>query len=154
MLKSTEIWGGLFWLAFGGFVLMQGMDLGYGKVNDPGAGFAFIWLGITIIGLSAVVLLAALRDPGLPLAALWSGTRWGKVLAVVALLLAFGYLFETIGFVLGGTILLFVLMTLIDPVGLLRAIPIALIVPYGCWWLLSKGLKIQMPTGVLAPWLG
>jgi putative tricarboxylic transport membrane protein len=154
VLKRTEVWSGLFWLAFGAFVLMQGVSLGYGRINEPGAGFAFIWLGVIIMGLAAVVIGSALVDPGMELADLWRGTRWGKVLAVVALLLGFGVFFETLGFVLCGTILLLVLMTLIDPVGLARALPLALIAPYGIWWVLAKVLKVQMPTGVLAPWLG
>lgn len=154
MLKGTEIWSGLFWFAFGAFVLKQGVDLGYGRLSAPGPGFAFIWLGVILIGLAAIVTLGAFRDAGPSLASLWSGTRWPKVLVVVALLLAVGFFFETLGFVLTGTLLLAILMTVIDPVGLLRAIPLALIVPYGCWWVMSKVLKVQMPTGVLAPWLG
>jgi putative tricarboxylic transport membrane protein len=153
MLKRTEVWSGLAWLAFGIFVLAQGRALGHGTINEPGAGFALIWLGVLIMGLAAVVLLAAIKEPGALLSELWAGTRWGKVAIVVALLLAFGVLFEPLGFIVCGTALLLILMTVIDPVGLTRAIPLALIVPYGAWWLLAKGLKVQMPLGVLAPYL-
>lgn len=154
MVKSTEFWGGLFWLAFGGFVLSQGLSLGFGRVNDPGAGFAFVWLGIFLLCLAGIVLVSAFREPGVPLTSLWAETRWPRVLVVVGLLLAYGYLFETIGFVLGGTIMMFVLMTFVDPVGLWRAALLSLIVPYGSWRVLSKWLLIQLPNGILAPWLG
>jgi putative tricarboxylic transport membrane protein len=154
VLKKTEIWGGLFWLSLGAFVLMQGRELGHGVINDPGAGFALIWIGVLIMALAAIVILASFRDAGPALASLWADTRWGKVAAVVALLLAFGVLFEPLGFVVCATLLLLILMTVIDPVGLARAIPIALLVPLAAWWTISKGLKIQMPTGILAPWLG
>jgi putative tricarboxylic transport membrane protein len=154
VLKGTEFWGGLFWLLLGVFVAKQGLNLGHGPINEPGSGFALIWIGVLMAGLALIVLASAFKDPGASLASLWSGTRWGKVLAVVVLLLAVGYFFETLGFIVCGSLLLLILMTAIDPVGLARAVPIALLVPASAWWIITKGLKIQMPTGVLAPWLG
>jgi putative tricarboxylic transport membrane protein len=154
MVKSTEFWGGLFWLALGVFVIWAGRDLGLGQINDPGSGFALFWVGLLTTGLAGSVLLSAFREPGAELAALWSGTRWAKVLAVVVLLVAYGLLFERVGFIVCSVVLLLVLMMFIDPVDPRFAWPIALLVPVGIWWSVTKGLKIQMPAGVLEPWLG
>lgn len=154
MIRSSEFWGGLFWLAVGAFVIWAGRDLGIGKVSDPGSGFALFWIGAILVVFSAMIILASFSRPGTPLGSLWRDTRWGKVLIVVALLVAFGFLFETLGFITCSVVMLLVLMLLIDPVRWHIAIPLAVIAPTTIYFLVTKWLKVQMPTGVLAPWLG
>jgi putative tricarboxylic transport membrane protein len=153
MIRSSEFWGGLFWLAIGGFVVWAGRDLGIGRVNDPGAGFGLFWIGALLVFLSALVVLAALRAPGPSVPSLWADTRWGKVIVVVLLLVAFGFLFDRIGFVVCSTAMLLILMLFIDPVRLWIAIPVALIAPIGVYFVITKWLKIQMPVGILAGYL-
>jgi putative tricarboxylic transport membrane protein len=41
------------------------------------------------------------------------------------------------------------LLRAIDPVPWRRAIPIAILVPLICWYVLQKVLLIQLPSGVL-----
>ena len=73
---------------------------------------------------------------------------------VIALLLVFGFFFETVGFVICSLVLLLVLMRIVDPVSW----PIALIVSFGgtfgIWYVMNKLLLIQLPNGWLSPWLG
>lgn len=152
VIRSAEFWGGLFWLGLSAFVLWAGQDLGLGRLSDPGSGFMLVSLGAIMLGLSAIVLLGAFRVPGEPVAMLWHGTRWPKVLAVVVLLLAYGMLFERLGFVVCSVALLLVLMTLIDRVDLRLALPLAVLAPAGIWFVITRWLKIQLPAGVLADW--
>ena len=44
MLQNSALWGGLFWLLIGGFVVWAGHDMGLGRLNEPGPGFAFYWI--------------------------------------------------------------------------------------------------------------
>jgi putative tricarboxylic transport membrane protein len=154
MIRSSEFWGGLFWLALGAFVVRTGLDLGLGRVNDPGSGFILFWIGVLTLALGAIVTLTALRAPGASLAELWADTRWEKVLFVVVLLLAFGVAFEPVGFIPCTVVLLLALMLIVDPVSPLIAVPIAVGAPIAAWALISKMLKVQLPAGILAPWLG
>lgn len=152
-LRSAELWGGLFWLALSAFVIWAGRDLGLGELRDPGSGFVLFWLGAIMACFAGSVVLGALRAPGEPLSSLWAGTRWKRVLALTAMLLAYGFLFETVGFLAGSVLLLLGLMTFVDRVDLRAAIPVAVLVPAAIYYAITHWLKIQMPAGVLSPWL-
>jgi hypothetical protein len=154
VIRNSELWGGLFWLAIGAFVIWAGRDMGIGRLNEPGPGFAFYWLGIIMSGLSLCVIGYALVAGGRTLASLWEGTRWGKVLFVVGLLLVYGFGFETLGFIPCTLVLLLALMWFVDPVDWRLAIIIAVVATFSVWAALTKWLKIQLPAGLLAGLLG
>ncbi len=150
MIRKAEFWGGLFWLALGAFVIWQGLKLELGKISDPGSGFAFFWIGVIMCGLSAFVIVGAVVTDGPSLGSLWQGTRYGRVVFVLALLLAFGFLFEPVGFIPCTIVLLLSLMFFVDPVDWRLAIVVSLGATFGVWWVLTKWLKIQLPAGLLA----
>jgi len=153
-IANAELWGGIAWLAFGLFVAWQGWQSGLGVLREPGSGFAVFWAGVIATGLACVIVLNALVEGGPAISALWAGTRWQKVLLVIALLLVFGFFFEQIGFVLCTLSLLLVLMRFIDPVPWWQAIVVSVGAALSVWFILAKFLRIQLPSGVLAPWLG
>jgi putative tricarboxylic transport membrane protein len=153
MLRNSELWGGLFWLLIGGFVVWAGDDMGLGRLNEPGPGFAFYWIGLLMCALSLSVIGQALVAGGPSLSMLWAGTRWPKVFIVVALLLAYGVGFEAIGFIPCTLALLLVLMWFVDPVDWRVALLVALIATFGVWAAMTKWLKIQLPAGVLEGFL-
>jgi putative tricarboxylic transport membrane protein len=154
VIRNSELWGGLFWLAIGAFVIWAGRDMGLGRLHEPGSGFAFYWIGILMCALSLAVIGQALISGGRPLAALWIGTRWGKVLVVTGLLLTYGVGFEAIGFIPCTLALLLVLMWFVDPVEWWLALIIAVVATFGVWAAVTKWLKIQLPAGLLAGILG
>jgi putative tricarboxylic transport membrane protein len=153
LVRSSEFWGGVFWLALGAGVAWSGLQLGHGRLNEPGSGFMLIWLGLIMMGLAAGVTLKGAIAGGVPMRELWAGTRWGKVLVVIAVLLAYAFLFERLGFIPGALLLLLVLMFFIDPVSWLVAIPVSVLATLGVWAAMTKWLKIQLPAGLLAGWL-
>ena len=154
MLRTSEFWGGLFWLVVGGYIVHAGRDLGLGSLHEPGSGFAFYWIGILMCGLAAVVVAQSLIYGGPALSSLWVGTRWGRVLFVIALLLVYGMAFESLGFIVCTLALLLALMWFVDYVGWFTAIVVSLGATFGVWFALTKWLKIQLPSGVLAGILG
>ncbi|MDX2159667.1 MAG: tripartite tricarboxylate transporter TctB family protein [Hyphomicrobiaceae bacterium] len=153
-LGSAELWGGLFWLAVGLFVTWQGWQQGLGALHEPGSGFALFWCGVIASGLSLVIIAAAIAEGGPALSSLWAETRWQKVLLVTVLLLVFGFFFEQIGFIPCSLVLLLVLMRFIDPVPWWQAVAVSFGSVLGVWFVLAKFLRIQLPAGILAPWLG
>ena len=153
-LGNAEFWGGLFWLAFGLFIAWQGWRMGLGVLHEPGSGFAIFWCGVIAAGLALSVIVGAISEGGPSLAALWAETRWQKVLLVTGILLVFGFFFEQLGFIPCSLVLLLVLMRFIDPVPWWQAIVVSFGAVLGIWFLLAKFLKIQLPAGVLATWLG
>jgi putative tricarboxylic transport membrane protein len=154
MIRNSELWGGLFWLAIGAYVTWAGRDMGLGHVSEPGPGFAFYWIGMLMCGLSLAVIAQAVVSGGPTLASLWTGTRWRKVLAVIVLLVGYGAGFSTLGFIPCTLALLLALMWFIDPAGRILGLVIAVVATFGVWWAMDRWLKIQLPAGLLADILG
>jgi putative tricarboxylic transport membrane protein len=153
VIRKAEVWGGLFWLGVGAFVAWQGYEMGLGQLHEPGSGFAFFWIGVLMVALALVNVVEGIVSAGPDLAELWKNTRWGRILVVTAVLLVYGTLFETVGFIPLSLALLLLLMFFIDPVKWWLAIPVSFIATIGVWYVMSRLLKIQLPAGVLAPWL-
>lgn len=149
MIRNSEVWGGLFWLAVGAFIVWVGRDLGLGRLNNPGNGFSFFWIGILMCGLAAGVVAQALLSGGAPVGSLWAGTYWGKVLVVIGLLVAYAFAFQSIGFVPCTLVLLLTIMWFVDPVKWWLAPLIAVSATFGVWYVLNKVLRIQLPPGIL-----
>jgi putative tricarboxylic transport membrane protein len=153
-LGNSELWGGLTWLVFGLFITWQGWTQGLGELHEPGSGFAVFWCGVILVGLALSIVFGAVAKGGPTLHSLWANTRWQKVLLVMGFLLVFGFFFEQIGFIPCALLLLLMLMRFIDPVPWWQAITVSFGAVLGVWFVLAKFLKIQLPAGVLAPWLG
>jgi putative tricarboxylic transport membrane protein len=149
VIRNSEIWGGLFWLAIGAFVIWAGRDMGLGRLNDPGNGFSFFWIGVAMCGLAAGIISHAIISGGPTVGSLWADTRWGKVLVVMGLLLAYAFAFQSIGFIPCTLVLLLALMWFVDPVKWWLAPLIAGIATFGVSLVLTKWLRIQLPAGIL-----
>lgn len=148
MLRRSEFWGGLFWLAFGAFVTWQGWLLELGTLREPGSGFVFFWLGLLIAAFALSIVVKGVKGEGPLLSDLWRGTRWNKVLLVIAALVAYAFLFEQLGFVVCSLALLLFLMTVVDPVPLRLSLPISIVAAFGVWYVLEKVLLVQLPKGL------
>ena len=147
-IDNTELWTGLVALALSLFVVWAGIDMGMGTINDPGSGYVLVYAGLLMILFSAIMLYSAVKDGGPTFLSLWRDVLWTKPLIVIALLIAFTLVFETLGFLISTTILLLVLLRVIDPVPWIRAVTIAVLVPLVCWYVLVKLLLIQLPAGI------
>jgi putative tricarboxylic transport membrane protein len=148
-IDNTELWSGLVGLSLSIFVVWSGYSLKLGSINDPGSGYVMFYAGLLMIIFSLITLYGAVKEGGPTFLSLWRNVLWTKPLIVIALLVAFTLLFETLGFLASTTILLVALLRAIDPVPWRRAIPIAILVPLICWYVLQKVLLIQLPSGVL-----
>ena len=147
-LNNSELWGGLIGLALGGFVVWSGLKLKLGTINDPGAGFVLFYTGVLMCLFAASIVATALTEGGPTFGSRWENTRWTKPLLVIACLIAFSFALDPLGFLLSSIPLMLLLLRLVDPVRWPLAIPIALLVPLGMWWVLKRLLLIQLPSGI------
>ncbi|MGL9618834.1 tripartite tricarboxylate transporter TctB family protein [Bradyrhizobium sp. U531] len=147
-LNNSELWGGLIGLALGAFVIWSGMKLKLGTINDPGSGYVLFYTGILMCVFAGAIIVAAVTDGGPTLASRWENVRWSKPLLLIACLVAFSVALEPLGFLLSSIPLMLLLLRLIDPVRWTLAIPIAVLVPSGMWWVLKRLLLIQLPSGL------
>ena len=148
-IDNTELWAGLFGLALSIFVLWSGVSLKLGTINDPGSGYVMFYAGLLMILFSLIILYSAIKDGGPTFLSLWRDVLWTKPLIVIACLIVFTFLFEPLGFLASTILLLLTLLRVIEPVPWTRAIPIAVLVPFVCWYVLDKLLLIQLPSGML-----
>jgi putative tricarboxylic transport membrane protein len=148
-IDNTELWSGLVGLALSIFVVWSGYALKLGTINDPGSGYVMFYAGLLMVVFSLIILYGAIKDGGPTFLSLWRDVLWTKPLIVIALLVVFTLVFEMLGFLASTTLLLIALLRAIDPVPWARAIPIAILVPLVCWYVLQKLLLIQLPSGIL-----
>jgi putative tricarboxylic transport membrane protein len=146
---NTEFWSGLAALGLSVYVVYMGYALKLGTVNDPGSGYVMFYAGLLMIIFSLIILYSSIKDGGPTFLSHWRNVLWTKPLIVIALLIAFTLVFETVGFLMSTMVLLVALLRAIDPVPWPRAIPIAILVPLVFWYVLQKLLLIQLPSGVL-----
>ena len=147
-LNNSELWGGLIGLALGLFVLWSGLKLKLGTINDPGSGFVLFYTGILMCLFSVSIIFGALTEGGPTLGSRWENARWGKPLLVILCLIAFAFALNPLGFLLSAIPLMLLLLRVVDPVRWTLAIPIAVLVPLGMWWVLKRLLLIQLPSGI------
>jgi putative tricarboxylic transport membrane protein len=147
-LSNSELWGGLIGLALGAFVIWSGVRLKLGTINDPGSGYVLFYTGILMCVFASAIILAAITEGGPTLASRWENARWTKPALIIACLTAFSFALEPLGFLLSSIPLMLVLLRVIDPVRWPVAIPIAVLVPLGMWWVLKRLLLIQLPSGL------
>ena len=147
-LNNSELWGGLIGLALGVFVIWHGLKLKLGTINDPGSGYVLFYTGILMCLFAGTIIIAALTEGGPTFGSRCKDTRWTKPIIVIACLSAFAFALDPLGFLLSSIPLMLLLLRLIDPVRWQLAIPIALLVPIGMWWVLKRLLLIQLPSGM------
>jgi putative tricarboxylic transport membrane protein len=146
--RNAELWGGVFWLALGLFVIDQAFKLEIGTVNAPGMGFAMLWIGLLVCVLSVAIVVRALASEGPTLASLWEGTRWVRTLIVIVTLLIYSLAFSRLGFLVSTIPLMLVLLRAVDPVRWIVAIPLGVGMPILIWWAMKRLLAIQLPSGM------
>lgn len=140
-------------LGLAGFIVQQGRELGLGRASDPGSGFILFWTGLIMAGLAAALLLlrslapAAGAAPGLGDG--FAGTRWRKVLYVVALLVLYTAVLEGLGFVVATFILLLVLFKTVEPQRWWVAVLGATLTTLCAWAVFVAWLGTQLPVGAL-----
>jgi putative tricarboxylic transport membrane protein len=147
-LNNSELWGGLIGLALGIFVIRSGIKLKLGSINDPGSGYVLFYTGILMCLFALTIMFAAVTEGGPSFASRWEGARWTRPLIVIACLIAFSLALEPLGFLLSAIPLMLLLLRAVDPVRWSLAVPIAVLIPLGAWWVLRHVLLIQLPSGI------
>jgi putative tricarboxylic transport membrane protein len=152
-MRSRDRFSSLFWMALGAGICYGGVELELGTLHDPGSGFLFFWLGVIMIGLSAIVFVqgggkaaaVGIRDA-------FAGVKWLKILLVLIALSLYGYLFETLGFIPATTLLLVFLFKAVEPQRWWVAVLGAVASSVAAYVLFQVWLGCQLPKGLLDLW--
>lgn len=137
-------------MALGIGVSYGGYDLELGTLRDPGSGFMFFWLGIIMMALSASILIRAVKmKDGKRVSILGKDIRWKKILAVLAGLFLYAYVFSVLGFILTTGLLLLFLFKAIEPQKWSWAVLGAIVSTLSAYGVFQLWLGSQLPRGFL-----
>jgi putative tricarboxylic transport membrane protein len=136
--------GAVVWLALAAYVAWAGWDLGLGTPRDPGPGFLLFGLGVVMAGL-AVVLFATARPAATP----GARGRIGKVVLVLALLVAYAWTLERAGFLITTTLVMIALFKAVEAQRWTVAIVGGVVSTAVVWLVFRVWLGAQLPRGFL-----
>ena len=150
-MRYKDIFSSLFWMVIGAGLCYGGYELELGTLRDPGSGFIFFWVGLIMVGLSLSIFIRALKEKGKAgeMKLIWSEVQWKKIVSVLVALFLYGYIFQTLGFILSAALLLVFLFKAVEPqrwsVAILGAVVSSLVayVVFQVW------LGSQLPKGLL-----
>ena len=144
-LRSDHVAGAAF-IAFGLLVFAISTDLPFGSLSMPGSGMMpKLVTGLMIaFGLALVIGAAASQ----PFAAIgWSdGSHALKVVVITAIAVAS---YQTLGFLVTMSLLVFVLLVVIERQPVHYAAAYAIALTGIAWWVFGTALKSPLETGIL-----
>ena len=144
-LRSDHIAGAAFVL-FGILVFALSGDLPFGSLAAPGAGMMPKLLLVLMIAFGiALVLGAASSQP-------FADIDWGDgshammVVAIAGVAITF---YQTLGFILTMTLLVFTLLIVVERKPVLNAAAYSIGLTVMAWWVFGKALKSPLEQGIL-----
>ena len=144
-LRSDHI-AGAFFIAFGIIVFALSGDLPFGSLSSPGAGMMpkLLLVLLVVFGL-ALLFGASASQP-------FADIDWGDgshALMVVAIAGIATTFYQTLGFILTMTLLVFTLLIVVERKPVLNAAAYSLGLTMIAWWVFGKALKSPLEMGIL-----
>jgi tripartite tricarboxylate transporter TctB family protein len=144
-LRSDHVAGGIF-IVFGLLVFAVSGDLPFGTITAPGAGMMPKLMASLMI-VFAIVTVAGAKDSA-PFADLDWSDRWHAILLVGITAVAVS-LYQTLGFLITMTLLVFTLLVVVERRGLIPAALYSVGLTLFAYWLFGKALKAPLERGFL-----
>ena len=150
-MRNLDLTSGLFWLVVGSGIALASLRYGFGTFVSPGAGFITFLAGVLLCFLSLILFLTSIRKKNSlsRLGDLWKGVEVGKAVYVLALLVGYALVLQTIGFLVSTFLLLMLLFRVKAKYSLIRVILLSFLISFGAYLLFDAWLKVQLPKGIL-----
>src|SRR5438067_13008853 len=144
-LRSDHIAGAAFAI-FGVLVFALSGDLPFGSLSSPGAGMMPKLLLVLMIAFGIALLFGASASQ--PFANIeWSdGSHALMVVVIAGIAITF---YQTLGFILTMTLLVFTLLIVVERKPVLNAAAYSIGLTGVAWWLFGTALKSPRETGIL-----
>ena len=151
-MKKADQWSGLALSILAVGMIWAALGLPYGNIHNPGPGFFPLWLGVILGGMSIALFVQTTRGKESERTLqeiLEEDVRWEKVLLVLAALILYGFLMDTIGFLIVTVLLMIVLLRFIEPQPWKVVIGWALGGSVGSYLIFEVWMKLRLPKGFL-----
>jgi putative tricarboxylic transport membrane protein len=144
-VRSDHVAGAAF-IAFGFLVFAISTDLPFGSLSMPGSGMMpKLVTGLMILFGVVLIIGGAASEPFAAIG--WSdGSHALKVVVIAAVAIAS---YQTLGFIITMSLLVFVLLVVIERQPVHYAAGYALALTGLAWWVFGKALKAPLETGIL-----
>jgi putative tricarboxylic transport membrane protein len=149
-LNKSELVTACFLIALGAFIASEAWDWPYLTKDGPGPGFFPLWIGISLIGLAALLIALQVADAIGGKAS--EKTRWegtGPVLGGWVALMVAAALLKPAGFITSFVVLSMFLVRVIFRQSWFAAITVSVVSALVFWALFEKLLKVRLPAGPL-----
>jgi len=144
-LRTDQVAGAAF-VVFAVVVFALSGDLPFGSLAAPGAGMMPKLLLVMMIGFGIALVLRG--GASQPLAAIDWGDRNHALLVVLIAGIAIS-LYQTLGFILTMTLLVFTLLVAVERKNLLYAAAYSIGLTVIAWWVFGTALKSPLEQGIL-----
>jgi hypothetical protein len=145
ILRSDHVAGAAF-VIFGIIVFALSGDLPFGTFSSPGAGMMPKFLIVLMIAFGIALIFGAATSQ--PMAKIdWSDGKHALMVVVIAGAAVAAY--QTLGFLLTMSLLVFILLVAIERKPLHHAAAYAISLTVIAWWLFGTALKSPLETGIL-----
>jgi len=151
-MKKADQWSGIALSILSAGMISAALRLPYGNLHNPGPGFFPLWLGVILGGMSIALFVQTTRGKESERTLkeiLEEDVRWGKVLLVLGALILYGFLMDTIGFLIVTFLLMIVLLKFIEPQPWKVVIAWALGGSVGSYLIFEVWMKLRLPKGFL-----
>ena len=148
-MRRTDQISGLGLLVFAIWFAVTARQHPYWTPNGPGSGFLPLWLGVTMAGLGAMLVVRATRqtDPGegwLP-----RGRALARLAVVIAGTAVFIAAMPVVGMTLGTAVFLVVLLKFLEGHGWGVTLGVAIATAGLNWLVFAHWLRVPFPVSVL-----
>jgi putative tricarboxylic transport membrane protein len=134
-------------LLLGVWICIEALQVPFGSLRMPGAGFFPLLLGVMLSVFSLVLLGMNLLSPAVGSTQVWPERP--EVLYLVASVVASVWLFDRLGFLLTMALFLGVAMKTSGRMGSMRAAAFAVVGSAASYWVFGRLLQINLPEGIL-----
>jgi putative tricarboxylic transport membrane protein len=148
-MKKHDLISSAFWFLIGLFIVLYAPEFDLGTLSMPGAGLMPFFSGIVICVFAVISFFQAWF--GLPKDAepVWHDIAYGKIIAVLAILIAYTCFFEWLGFIVCTFVMMYVLMNYVGSMKWPASFGGALISALVAYLVFEIWLQAQLPRGVL-----
>jgi putative tricarboxylic transport membrane protein len=149
-IKNFEFMGSTFWLILGIIICVESYRFNLGHFNNPGPGFLPFGAGLILGSLSLIVMTLSLCKKTIEIESFWEErSRWPKVALTMTIILFYGLLLETLGFLLTTFIIMGFLFRVFEPQKWSTVFLGAILSSVGSYIIFQVWLEVELPKGFL-----
>lgn len=120
----------------------------FGNFANPGAGFLPLLVGMLMFLLSLILFIQSFSKGEEGGKILWTKGATARVLLILASLIVYGLLLESLGFILMTFLLMGFLFLAIGSQRIVLAFFLSLFSSIGCYAVFQLWLEVQLPKGI------